>query len=541
MVTLFRFICGRKVKEIPFTDFLKAPVFRRLFHGKKLLMTSRDPISLTLFSPEEMAEADRLTIAAGTPGYTLMKRAGAGLASYCLQAFPRVRKIGVFCGPGNNGGDGFLVAQLVMEAGHSVRLGLLGQTEALTGDAARAMADWQGETEPVHALLSDEFDLIIDAVFGAGLSRDVSGEAATLIEALNGCSSPILSVDLPSGIDGRTGQVRGVAIRADASVTFHRKKPGHVLYPGRSHCGRIRVIDIGINEDAQTSLNIRLFENQPSLWTSAFPTADPAQHKYTRGHAVVLSGPEFATGAARLTAKAALRAGAGLVTLAGEANALRIHAAHLTAIMLKPVESPDDLSRLLSDQRICAIALGPGFGVSKDKWDLIDICLASDKALVLDADALTLLSENSSNQLNVLAGRTTPFVLTPHEGEFKRLFPDLAEIDSKVEKARQAAVRARAICVLKGPDTVIAAPDGRAAINTNAPPWLATAGSGDTLAGIITGLVAQGMPAFEAACAGVWLHGEAANRLGRGMTADDLDQGLFDVMRSEAWLADDHG
>ena len=500
-------------------------------------MNTQSHSSLALFSPEEMAEADRLTIAAGTPGYTLMTRAGEGIANVIQEMFPDAQKIGIYCGPGNNGGDGFVVAQLLKDAGRRVRLALLGEAGTLKGDAALAMADWQGETESLAAMQGDHFDLIVDALFGAGLSRDLSDTAADLVRQINARTCRVLSVDLPSGIDGRTGQVRGVAIRADASVTFHRKKPGHVLHPGRSHCGSIRVVDIGINEDAQTSLNIRLFENQPALWAAEFPKADAGQHKYTRGHAIVLSGPELATGAARLTAQAALRVGAGLVSLAGEASALRIHAAHLTAIMLKSVESPDDLSRLLSGQRIGAIALGPGFGVTEDKGKLLDACIASDKPLVLDADALTLLSNDTSNRLDVLAGRTTPCVLTPHEGEFKRLFPDLSEIDSKVDKARQAAVRAHAICVLKGPDTVIAAPDGRAAINTNAPPWLATAGSGDTLAGIITGLIAQTMPAFEAACAGVWLHGEAANRLGRGMTADDLDDGLFDVMRSEAWRA----
>lgn len=489
---------------------------------------------LALLTPAEMNAADAATIRAGTPGVTLMEAAGQAVFRTLVQAFPHARSIAILCGPGNNGGDGFVLARLLKEAGYTVKTGLLGDIDALHGDAERAFFRWTGETLPADQIGLDEADLIVDALFGAGLSRPPEGAARDLIAAMNATAIPKLSIDLPSGLSGETGQPLGIAVRADVTITFFRRKPGHLLSPGRDYCGKLCVEDIGIPASVLSDLKITLAENQPAVWQDVFPGVKADGHKYHRGHAVIISGGEFTTGASRLTAQAALRVGAGLVTIAGQPEALRIHAAHVTAIMLRPCVSIAEYNPFLADPRIRTLALGPGLGMDGFAGELVDLALRSGKSLILDADALTLLSTHEKHLSGRLKNLPSPPILTPHEGEFLRLFPAI-DHPGKVERARAAAHLSHAVIVYKGPDTVIASPDGRALINTNAPPWLATAGSGDTLAGIITGLSAQGMPPFEAAAAGVWLHGRAATRLGRGMTADDLDRGLAMVLRDEPW------
>lgn len=485
---------------------------------------------LALLTPEEMAAADRLTIEAGPSGYDLMKAAGEQITELVAELYAFAHRITIVCGPGNNGGDGFVAAKLLKEAGRDVSLGLLVDPETLTGDARLAYADWDGQTQPAQSLCFDDTQLIIDALFGAGLSRSLDEETTRLVERMNASRADILAIDLPSGVDGRTGQALGCTVKADSTITFFRKKPGHLLLPGRPLCGEVFVADIGIRDDVLETLYIRLFENQPDLWDETFPRPKVSDHKYSRGHAVIVSGPELATGASRLTAQAALRAGAGLVTIAGDEPALLVHAAHVTAIMLRPAETPAALDKVLEDERISALALGPALGLDELSRDYLKVALASGRPLVLDADALSLLAADGQKLLKLLSEQPGRVVLTPHEGEFRRLFPDLADIPSRVERVRDAAVRSGAVIVLKGPDTVIASPDGYAAINTNAPQWLATAGSGDTLTGIITGLVAQGMAPFEAACAGVWMHGEAGNIVGPGLIADDLQYSLKQVI-----------
>jgi hydroxyethylthiazole kinase-like uncharacterized protein yjeF len=420
----------------------------------------------------------------------------------------------VLCGPGNNGGDGFVVARLLQRRGWPVRLALLGDRGALKGDAAAMAARWAGRVEQGVSIGGAR--LIVDALFGAGLSRDFPAELAG---AVNSAGLPVVAVDVPSGLDGRTGRVRGSAVRADVTVTFFRAKPGHVLLPGRMLCGDVVVADIGIADSI-------LQEIQPSTSINdEIPVPAPfvAAHKYGRGHAVVISGGPLHTGAARLSAIAALASGAGLVTISGSREALAVHAAQLSAIMLSDL----DPAALLADRRKNAVLIGPAAGVGEATRDKVDAVLMSGAATVLDADALTSFAaageeERLFRRVGLVPGR--PVVMTPHAGEFSRLFKGLLEeCDSRLEAARQAAARSGAVVVLKGADTIIAAPDGRVRININAPPWLATAGSGDVLAGIMVALLAQGMPGFEAAAAAVWRHGDAARRHGsRGLTAETL-------------------
>ena len=464
-----------------------------------------------LLTPEEMYRADALAVAAGVPSLMLMERAGRAVAEEIVRRYG-ARPTLVLCGPGNNGGDGFVVARILKGWGWPVRLALLGARDRLRGDAAAMAALWDGPVEALGVMTGAE--LLIDALFGAGLSRDFPAELAA---AINGAGCPVVAVDVPSGLNGLTGQPRGASVKAELTVTFFRRKPGHVLLPGRSLCGEVVVADIGIPESVLQAIRPR-----DSINCKIRPPALAVDgHKYRRGHAVVVSGGPLHTGASRLAAEAALRTGAGLVTISGSREALAVHAAQVSAIML----SDSDLSALLADRRKNAVCIGPAAGLGVDTRDRVETVLMSGAAAVLDADALSSFAEESERLFRLVeAVPGRPVVLTPHTGEFSRLFKGLDSAgDSKIELAREAAWRSGAVVVLKGADTVIAAPDGRARVNVNAPPSLATAGSGDVLAGIVTAMLAQGLPGFEAACGAVWLHGDAANRHGPGgLTAETL-------------------
>ena len=491
-----------------------------------------------LLTPEEMGRADRLTIEGGVPGIDLMERAGQAVARTAAELVSARARLLVLCGPGNNGGDGFIAARCLEMSGHDVSVYLLKDPQTLKGDALEAFrrmnSDMRGAVSYLSSGdgISNEFlgdlrsaDLVIDALFGAGLDRPLSGPILDLVGCINRSGVPVVAVDLPSGLSGAAGVVLGDAIRSRATVTFFRKKPGHLLVPGRGLCGATNAADIGISPAVLDEIGPKTFENGPCLWLDAWPMPAVDGHKYSRGHAVIFGGPMSATGAARLSASAALRAGAGLVTLASPPDAMMVNACHLTAVMLKKVSDTDAIRDFLGDARLNALLIGPGFGVGAHAREVVGELLNAKRALVLDADALTSISENPESLFMQIGKTPGPVVLTPHEGEFARLFPGIA--GDKLHRARQAASVSGSTVVLKGPDTVIASPDGRAAINTNAPPWLATAGSGDVLAGIVTGLLAQDVPAFEAACQAVWLHGEAGRRLGPGLIAEDLGAALM--------------
>jgi hydroxyethylthiazole kinase-like uncharacterized protein yjeF len=488
---------------------------------------------IEILTPREMAEADRRTIGSGTAGVVLMERAGHAVADRVSARHAPGASVVVVCGPGNNGGDGFVAARILRERGFAVRLALLGARDALKGDAAKAAEGWSGPIEPLTGDLFDGAGMIVDALFGAGLVRDLAGEAKAAVQAINAADVPVVAVDLPSGVDGETGRVRGAAVQATETVTFCRRKPGHLLLPGRLHCGEIFVADIGISDATVQAVNPRTFSNEPPLWIERFPVPRMEGHKYARGHAVVVSGAMHATGAARLAARAALRAGAGLVTVAAPKGAVPILAASLTAVMVRDANGANGLGKLLADKRLNVVLLGPGQGVGPSTRKAVAIAAKARRALVLDADALSSFSGSAAALAGIL--KSVPdAILTPHDGEFARLFGAQSEIvraESKVERARAAARTMGKVVLLKGPDTVVASADGRAAIAANAPPWLATAGTGDVLAGIATGLLAQGMPAFEAACAAVWLHGEAGAEAGPGMISEDLDEALRSALR----------
>lgn len=481
-----------------------------------------------ILTVEEMYTADRWAMTQGVSGLTLMENAGDAVAKALVQRFERTG-VAVLCGPGNNGGDGFVVARHLAAAGWAVNLYLLGDRDKLKGDAAEMAHRWNGAIHPLTADALRGCGLVVDALFGAGLSKPLEGIPLALSRACKDLKIPVVSIDVPSGVQGNTGEDTGGAFGAALTVSFFRQKPAHLIFPGRALCGELVISQIGIDDKALSEIKPMHAENLPGNWLHVFPWPTLQGHKYTRGHTVVVSGGMSSTGAARLGARAALRVGAGLVTVASPPSAMMTNAAHLTSIMLTKLEDSDALAKLLEDKRHNAVLIGPGAGVGSKTRDLVNTVLLSGAATVLDADALTSFEATPRDLFVAIQSYFTgPVVMTPHEGEFKRLFPSVT--GNKLQRAKEAAQLSGAIIVLKGPDTLIASPDGRTAMNANGVPELATAGSGDVLAGLIAGLQAQNMPAFEAACAAVWIHAEAAHQFGPGLIAEDLTEEVPEVL-----------
>lgn len=464
--------------------------------------------SFPLLLAEEMRAAEASWFAAGNDSFALMLRAAREVADVAETMIPTQSRVLVVCGPGNNGGDGFVVARLLADQGHDVQVLATGGTRQ--NDAARAEAMWNGPISHQPAEHDVRYDLVVDALFGIGLSRAPTGEAEELIRHINRLSCPVLAVDMPSGVDSDTGAAPGVAVKATVTVSFHTAKPGHLLLPGRSGTGRLYVADIGLPET-----KARQWRNGSGLWTWPKPATDT--HKYARGGVVIWCGPALMTGAARMAAYAAMRAGAGASLLLGDMDAIEVAATQVTAPLLA-VGGAAEFAGLLQDHKWQAGCIGPGGG--QRTREIAEAALRAGKPLVLDADALTAFAGVSEDLATLVQGNERDVILTPHEGEFTRLFPEYK--GSRIERACKAAAQIGAVIVLKGTDTVIAAPDGRIAINDNAPPWLATAGAGDVLAGYGAALLAQGLPGFEAAAAAVFLHGAVASKLGPGLIAEDM-------------------
>lgn len=490
-------------------------------------MTARAEV----LSVAEMTRCDQETIAAGTPGPELMLRAGTAVAAELARRW-QPRPTLVLCGPGNNGGDGFVVARVLDGLGWPVRVALLGQRERIGGDAAVHAAKWTGPVETVESRCIEGAALVVDAVFGAGLTRAIGDDLGQIFQALNRRGVPVVAVDVPSGLHGDTGEPMGNAPQAALTVTFCRKKPGHLLMPGRALCGEVVVADIGI-ADATVAKVVAashgsVSENGPALWRHVLPWPKPGDHKYSRGHALIVGGAHM-TGAARLAARGAMRAGAGIVTLAAPPDLALHYMSGLPHVVVRTVRDTASFSELATERRCAAILVGPGNGLVGATRERALAALHALKPCVLDADALSVFEHSRP----LLQQSLHPdCVLTPHEGEFARLFSERE--GGRLRRALNAARQANAILLFKGYDTIVAHPDGRAVVNANAPATLATAGAGDVLAGMLVGLLAQGMPAFEAAAAAVWMHGAAASSFGPGLIADDLPELLPKVLQGLA-------
>lgn len=476
----------------------------------------------TLLTVSEMGRADALAVEAGVPSLELMENAGRAVADEIKARWER-RPVVILCGPGNNGGDGFVIARHLGQDDWPIRLALLGDSDALTGDAAVNAGRWGGKVEALDPEILSAAPLVVDALFGAGLSRPLDGLALAVVEAINSRSLDCVAVDMPSGVDGDSGAVLGGAAQARLTVTFFRPKPGHLLQPGRDLAGEIAVADIGIPNHVLDVISPSLFVNGPRLWGAGYPWPAATANKYDRGHAVIVGGSVM-TGAARLVARGARRVGAGLVTIASPPAAVATYATDWPGTMVSAVADTAALAQMLEDRRLNAIAIGPGAGIEDNTRAEVLACLASGRSCVVDADGLSVFRDHTDDLFSAIG---TSCVLTPHEGEFSRLFSISGD---RLTRCRTAAAISGAVVLLKGSDTIIAAPGGRTVINREAPPELATAGSGDVLAGLIVGLLAQGMEPFDAACAATWLHGQAASRFGIGLIAEDLPDMLPAVL-----------
>ncbi|MGR3652231.1 MAG: NAD(P)H-hydrate dehydratase [Roseovarius sp.] len=500
-----------------------------------------------LLTAAQMRAVETAAIESGAAtGLELMVRAGRGVVEAAFAHWPDLarapQRASVLCGPGNNGGDGFVVARVLKEWGWDVQTFLLGDPERLPPDARANHRRWSavGVTRPIDdaraAEATGDAALVVDALFGTGLARPLEGGLADLMARR---AARCVAVDIPSGLCADSGRVLGAAMRADLTVTFHTAKPGHYLSDGPDHCGALAVADIGLRDgDVAGAVTLCPTPGAAHLAKGA------GAHKYRHGHALVLTGGAGRTGAARRAARAALRVGAGLVTLGVPGSAQMEVAAQITALMLARVDGAEGLAAALEDRRLTALCLGPGLGIERARA-LVPVALraAHTPGVVLDADALTAFEDAPETLFEMLHADC---ILTPHAGEFARLFPDIAATlnapatkgpaCSRVDATRAAAERAGCVVLLKGPDTVIAAPDGRCRIHAarygRAAPWLATAGSGDVLAGFVAGLMARGLGPAQAAETAAWLHVEAARRFGPGLIAEDLPETMPQVLRA---------
>lgn len=484
--------------------------------------------SAAILCVDEMYKADKLAIEGGITGIALMENAGRAVFDVVTANYTP-RKTVVLCGPGNNGGDGFVVARLLSAVGWSVSVALSGDFKSLKGDAAHMASLWQGDVEPVVTDCLVGAELVVDGLFGAGLDRPIDGDVSTVIKAIG--DIPVIAIDMPSGVNGDTGQVMGIATKASHTVTFFRPKPAHYICPGRQLCGQLTIADIGIVDAVLDDMSLSIYNNSPDLWQDLIPTPKMADHKYNRGYALITGGKEM-IGAAKLATRAAQRIGAGMVTVASPEKVAPLYRMAMESVVVKAFRDTAYYNEILSDKRIDACLIGPGLGRDFTAQEKVLATLRTGNKCVLDADALSMFDGHADLLLDSISAGS---VLTPHDGEFARIFPDLCQLD-KIEKVRLAAKRCNAVVLLKGSDTVIGNPSGQIVINHNAPPYLATAGAGDVLAGLIVGLIAQGCDSFVACAIASWIHGDAANRFGPGLIAEDLITKIPEILSSLAVL-----
>ena len=481
-----------------------------------------------VLSVAEMYRADSAAVAAGISASDLMAHAGRAVYTEICKRFSPCKTV-VLCGPGNNGGDGHIIADLLKEAGWPVRVAI-----AISGDSRTEMPE---NCEILHPSVLDGAQLVIDALFGAGLARALDGQVRATIEMLNQRQISCVAVDMPSGVHGDTGSVLGVAPKADLTVTFFRPKPGHLLYPGRGYCGEIVVTDIGIPESCLSVIRPRQFINVPELWMADWPWHYPQDHKYQRGHVAVLGNPDM-PGAACLALRAARRTGIGVAAYLVPKEARHIFSLDQPGALVYGVDNGEEFENWLIQNRPSALIIGPGAGITVPTAEKVLIALRHDVPLVLDADGLSVFQDNPQVLFKAIAARNAPVILTPHEGEFKRLFPDIK--GDKLLRVRSAARESGAVIVLKGADTVLSVPgnysgqrsySGVTIMNSCASLDLAVAGAGDVLAGCIGGLLARGMNAAAAAAAGIWVHSQAGRQSGPGLIAEDLCEALPGILQ----------
>ena len=480
---------------------------------------------LPVVTAKEMYRAEDLGTKSGTTKLELMENACRSVVSE-ISARWTPRKVLILCGPGQNGGDGLGVACLLRQRRWTVEVALDNPDKAFLGNAKIMAERWGGTYVDLASVQVEDYVLIIDALYGIGLNRALEGYLLKFFQKLNRHKIDVVAIDIPSGISADTGEVLGGCATAVLTITFGRPKCGHFLVPGKIFCGELIVADIGLKSSIFETTGQTTKLNGPDLWLDRMPFPESKMHKYDRGHAVVVGGgSENSTGAGLLAAESALRAGAGLVTIAAPADGLQHYRSGSPSIMVESAEDGDRLDSILTDERKNVVLIGPGTGVTNKTLSWALRILSFPKKVVLDADALTCFSSDLEQLFELTSSDT---VLTPHDGEFNRLFPNFSGGD-KITRTRMAAQLSGAVIVYKGSDTIIADPEGSVVINSNAPATLASAGTGDVLSGIIAGFLAQGCSAFDASCIGVWCHGLAATKLGAGLISSDLVRHISEV------------
>jgi len=473
-----------------------------------------------VFSSEEMKKFEQEQFLK-RDSYSFMQKAGDQVFKFINNRFKNNRPIIVLCGPGNNGGDGFVVARNLMDHGYPVKVYILTGANNYKGDALTALKEYKGELKKINLFKLQKSALIVDAIFGIGLKRNIKGILSKVFRKVNQSKNPVVSVDIPSGVCSNTGKILGSAINADFTITFHRKKIGHVVGFGKHFCGRIKVVDIGFS---QKKIKSKYSENSPVLWKKYFPWKKTFGHKYSRGRVIVYGGQKEFTGATILSALAALRTGTGSVKILCSKNTLQIYSLKFPSVLKKEINNIHQLEVFLKKEKITSFLIGPGAGSGKKIKEITKLVLKKVKYVVLDADALTCFQDDLKSLYSLLDKNK---IITPHLGEFHKIFPNIKKNLNNIDKALSAVKLIKSNIILKGPNTVIVAHDKKIVINDHASSELAVIGSGDVLSGLAVSLVGQKkMNPFLAGCAATWLHGDIARHYGKGLIAEDLVKGI---------------
>ena len=493
----------------------------RIYYMSVMQNTHRSEIFLS----EEMKRYEKLNFIKKSC-YFFMENAGYDVFKFIEENFTNKQSIIVLCGPGNNGGDGFVVARHLLERGYKTRVYTFKNTNKYKGDALKALKNFKGVTKKISFFKLEKNTLIVDALFGIGLKRDIKGKLKKIFKLINKSNNPVVSIDIPSGISSNNGEILGAAIKANFTLTFHRKKLGHILSYGKKFSGKLIVTDIGFSVKKMKS---RFLENSPHLWIKYFPWKKSSDHKYSRGRVVIYGGKKEFTGATILSSQAALRTGSGSVKIICSKNTLQIYSLKFPSVLKKEINDICELKKFLSKEKITSMLIGPGSGSNKKIMEITKLILRKVKYVVLDADALTCFKNDLESLYNLLDKNK---IITPHLGEFHKIFPKISKKLSNIDKVLKATKLIKSNIVLKGPSTIITSYDKKIIINNHSSSELAVIGSGDVLSGLIVSLIGKNkMSPFLSGCAATWLHGDIALNYGKGLIAEDMIKGISGALK----------
>ena len=473
-----------------------------------------------IFSSEEMKRFEKMQFSKKN-SYSFMKKAGSKVFKFINNNFDNKQPITVLCGPGNNGGDGFVIARHLMDHGYQVEVYIFTSKNNYKGDALTALKEFRGDLKKINLFVLNKKALIVDALFGIGLKRDIKGILSKVFKRVNQNNNQVVSVDIPSGVCSNTGEILGSAIKADFTITFHRKKIGHILGFGKKLSGALKVVDIGFS---RKKMKNRYYENSPDLWIKHFPWKKQFSHKYSRGRVVVYGGQKEFTGATILSAQAALRSGTGSAKIVCSKDTLQIYSVKFPSVLKTEINNIHQLDGFLEKEKITSFLIGPGAGSSRKIKEITKLILKKVKYVVLDADALTCFEDDLKTLYSLLDKNK---IITPHAGEFHKIFPNIKKNHNNIDKALNAAKLTKSNIILKGPSTIIISHNKKIVINSHTSSELAVIGSGDVLSGLVVSLMGQKkMNPFLAGCAATWLHGDIAKYYGKGLIAEDLVKGI---------------